>query len=280
MPNRTPNILRATLALLAVTSAALPLSAHEYWIAPSRGHVDEATTLSAHTFVGQNLSGAALPFLDTTVKSMTHWSGDTASAINARLGDRPAIDAVTLATPGLHRIAVETHPAYIVFDTFPEFEEYLADEGLAAFADSHRQRGLPDTEIAEAYIRNARSLIQVGPVEAGHTDAPTGMPFEIVAAGNPYAPGITSLGVHLLWNRDAAGDMQINLFHLPDGDTAPDETRKSNVRTDAEGYAEIPIDGPGRYLLNAVRMEPADGPGSVVWQSHWASLTFRIAAGK
>ncbi|MBT8416850.1 MAG: DUF4198 domain-containing protein [Silicimonas sp.] len=278
MPNRTTQLFRSTLVSLAISAAAGPLTAHEYWIAPETGHLEESAAISAQTLVGQNFSGASLAFLDTSVKAMTHWSGEVATPIGARLGDRPAIGSLTLASPGLHRITVETHPAYIVFDTFPEFEAYLLDEGLASIADSHRQRGLPDTEIAEAYVRNARALVQVGPVETGHVDAPTGMPFEIVATGNPYTPDATSLGVRLLWKGEPEDAAQISVFHVPVGGKAPADTEKLLVRTNVEGRVEIPVNGPGQYLLNAVRIEPVDGPGSVVWQSHWASLTFEIAS--
>ena len=263
-------------AFVACLAAPLTLNAHEFWIdaAPDRPMTGERT--SADLRVGQNLSGAALPYLDTTIRSITHVSPSDAEPIASRLGDRPAINGVTFGSSGLHVLTVETHPAYIVFDTMPEFEDYLAYEGLPEIADLHRERGLPDTGIAEEYLRNARALVQVGSVGDSDWDRPTGMPFEIVVDGTPFAAGKQTIAVRLTWQGAAATDTQITLFHLPSGGTAPLDTTRILVETDGKGYAAFPMPGPGQYLLNAVKIEPVDGPGSVVWQSHWASLSFNI----
>lgn len=252
------------------------LHAHEFWIDPVGDRPMIGESISADLRVGQNLSGAALPYLDTTIRSMTLVSPVKAEPLVSRLGDRPAISDALLDSRGLHVLTVETHPAYIVFDTMPEFEDYLAYEGHPEIADRHRERGLPENAIAEEYIRNARALVQIGPVEDNDADRPTGMPFEIVVDGTPFSAGMRTLSVRLTWQGTAAPDIQIALFHLPKGGTAPNDTTRMYVDTDSEGYAEFPMPGPGQYLLNAVKIEPANGPGSVTWQSHWASLTFDI----
>jgi hypothetical protein len=266
----------AKLALIALATTQGPLDAHEFWIDAGAGRPMIGESVSADLRVGQDLSGAALPYLDTTIRSMTHFSPADAEPLESRLGDRPAINNVTFGGSGLHVLTVETHPAYIVFDTMPEFEDYLAYEGLPEIADLHRERGLPDTEIAEEYLRNARALVQVGPVRASDVDRPTGLPFEIVADGTPFVAGKRILTVRLTWEGAAAPHIKIALFHLPSGGTAPSDTTRTLVETDGEGYAEFRMPGPGQYLLNAVRIEPADGPGSVVWLSQWASLAFAI----
>ncbi|MCV2867466.1 DUF4198 domain-containing protein [Defluviimonas sp. WL0002] len=266
----------AQLALIALVATSQPLDAHEFWIDAGQGGPVIGESVSADLRVGQDLSGAALPYLDTTIRSMTHFSPRDSKPLASRLGDRPAINNVTFASSGLHVLTVETHPAYIVFDTMPEFEDYLAYEGLSEIADRHRERGLPGSGIAEEYLRNARVLVQVGPVGDSDVDRPTGMPFEIVVNGTPFVAGKRTLTVRLTWQGAAAPHIQIALFHLPSGGTAPSDTTRTLVETDGEGYAEVPMPGAGQYLLNAVRIEPADGPGSVVWQSHWASLSFGI----
>lgn len=264
----------AQLVLIAIVATPLPLDAHEFWIDAGAGRPVIGDSVSTDLRVGQDLSGAALPYLDKTIRSMMHFSPEDSEPLGSRLGDRPAITNVTFASGGLHILTVETQPAYIVFDTMQEFEDYLAYEGLSAIADRHRERGLPDNGFAEEYLRNARALIQVGPISDKYVDRPTGMPFEIVVDGTPFAAGNRTLTVRLTWQGAAAPDIQIALFHLPSGGSAPSDTMRTLVDTDGEGYAEFPMPGPGQYLLNAVRIEPADGPGSVVWQSHWASLTF------
>ena len=252
---------------------ALPASAHEFWIDPQVAD----GTLTAHLRVGEDLRGDTLSYLPTTIASMRYLPpGGAAAEIGARIGDMPAIAGVALGVPGLHRLAVETLPAYIVFDDMAEFGDYLAYEGQEAVLDAHRARGLPETGIAEEYLRHARALVQVGPVGAGAGDTSSGMAFELVADGTPFAPDRDTLDLSLTWRGAPEADTQVALFHLPAGGAAGPDTVRGLHRTDAAGRVTVPLAGPGTYLLNAVRIEPAHGPGSVVWRSHWASLTFTL----
>ena len=259
------------LACLACLWLPGPLSAHEFWI-------DAGPDLTADIRVGQDFSGAALPYLDRTIAAMTHVSPGGETAIPARLGDVPAIAGLAAPGDGLHLLTIETNPAYVVFDTLPEFEEYLAYEGLSLVAEAHRARGLPDTEIAEEYFRNARALVQVGPVGPGDTDRPTGLPLELVVQGTPFGGDGAPVDLRLTWQGAPVPDTQVALFHLPDGGTAPKDTVRTLATTDADGAVRFDPQGAGGYLFNAVRVEPAEGPGSVVWQSYWASLTFDLPA--
>ena len=259
------------LALLGLALLPGPSAAHEFWI-------DAAPDLTADLRVGQDFSGAALPYLDRTIAAMTHVSPGGETAIPARLGDVPAIAGLAAPGNGPHLLTVETNPAYVVFDTLPEFADYLAYEGLAPVADQHIARGLPETEIAEEYFRNARALVQVGPVGPGDTDRPTGLPLELVVQGTPFAGDGAPLDLRLTWQGEPVPDTQVALFHLPDGGTAPRDTVRTLATTDADGAVRFDPQGAGSYLFNAVRITPAEGPGSVVWQSYWASLTFDLPA--
>lgn len=264
------------VAGLALVVSSAQLAAHEFWIDPKLTQSGAGAEMSANLRVGENLVGAPLPFLDTTVKSMTLFSPSNAEPLTARIGDRPAINPTVLGERGLHALTVETHPAYIVFDSFPEFVDYLNYEGLSPVADLHRDRGLPPEGIAEEYLRNARSLIQVGAPSATDADQHTGMAFEITIDGSPFLPGQDTVRAQVTWQEKAAVDVQVALYHLPGDQTVPQDATRILLRSDAAGYIEFPLFGAGGYLLNAVHMAPADGPGSVVWQSHWASLTFQL----
>ena len=263
-------------AILSLYLTALPASAHEFWLDPEANIAGSGQSVSIDMRVGQDLVGQALPYLDDVVSEMKHWPSDIASEIKARLGDRPAIQDVVLDQPGLHRFTLETNPAYVVFETFAEFTEYLEYEGLEAIAAKHIDRQLAEADIAEAYIRNARTLVQVGPVAPEHLDAPTGLPFELIVDGNPFAAHQKEIDVKLTWQGVPAADTQISVFQKTSGAPVPTSATRTRVMTDKDGVATISLGVVGQYLLNAVRMEPVEGPGSVVWQSHWASLTFEI----
>lgn len=258
-----------TLSLLCGLSSASAAAAHEFWIEP-------AGATAAHVMVGQMLEGDKLPYLDRTIRSARHFGPDTDTELKGRQGDIPAL-TVDLSAPGLHLLTVETEPAYIVFETLPEFSEYLAYEGLEAIVSQHRDRGLAETEIAEEYLRYARSLVQLGPADDGDADTPVGLRYELVALGSPFATQDGTLELQLLWEGAAASGAQIALFHRDASEGAA--VIRIVLVTDEQGRVTANVVKPGLYVFNAVHMTPADGPGSVVWQSHWASLSFTIVRG-
>jgi uncharacterized GH25 family protein len=264
---------RAVALAVALLQAAGPAAAHEFWIEPDRPRAEVGETVRAELRVGRVLVGETYPYLsDQIVAARLHAPGGVTD-IAGMEGDLPAL-SVTPAEPGLHVIAYHAAPAYTVFEELADFAAYLDYEGLGAVAELHKARGLPGTEIAEAYVRNARALLQVGPADPADTDRPTGMPLELVALGNPHAEGTEEIEVQLLWQGAPLPDRQVSVFQRP----AETEATRSLLTTDAEGKIVLPLGEEGFVLLNAVQIKPVSGPGSVVWESHWASLTFTVEA--
>lgn len=257
-------------AAILLLLAAGPAASHEYWIAPADFTPAPGETVEARLLVGQMMTGTELPWLSHQIASADVVAGNAVAAVNGLEGDLPAI-SFTAGEPGLHVIAHTTQPLTVRFDTMAEFEEYLAYEGLSPVADRHRARGLPEDAIVESYVRAAKALLQVGPVRADDGDRPLGLPFELVALANPYAGG-GSLPVSLLWQGEPEAGTQISVFRESGG-----EVERTLVRTGADGRAEIPLEGGGMFLLNAVHVEPVEGEAHS-WASTWASLTFMVDA--
>lgn len=268
--------LLTVMTLLGCFGAPQTALAHEYWIAAQKFQVEPGEAVTAHLLVGSMMSGEAYPWLKRSVKEAKLWAPDgSAVNITGREGDLPALN-LTPAQPGLNRISFHTKPSYVVFEDFAKFQRYLDLEGLTGVAEAHRARGLPEEDFIEKYTRNARALIQVGPVVDGQSDAPTGMPYELVAMGNPYTPGLTQIGVQLTWNGAPAAGVQVALFLTPPGITPPDGVVRTLFTTDANGRVTVPLDRAGRYMLASVHIEPVDAGTEAVWQSHWANLTFAL----
>lgn len=267
----------AMIYLSCLLSLSMPAAGHEFWIAPDRWQVEAGETVRADLRVGQDMSGEIYPWLRRNVMEASLWSPAGTEAISGREGDIPAL-SVTPAEDGLHRLAYHSVPSYVIFDTTEKFGQYLDYEGLVGVLDRHLARGLPAEDFGEEYTRNARALVQVGPPDAAQTDAPTGMPFELVAGANPYLPDLTELPVQLLYQGQPAPDTQVALFHRPATGSAPQDVTRQIFRTDAAGQVTVPLAGAGEYLLSAVRIEevaPSE-TSVVVWKSDWASLTFGI----
>lgn len=251
------------------------LQAHEYWISPETYRPEQDQPVRAQRLVGSNMQGEAFPWLRRSVKAARFWSPSGDVEITAREGDIPAL-TVTPREPGLHRISFHTTPSYITFDGMEKFASYLNYEGLQPVIAQHAARGLPTENIAEEYIRNARALIQVGPAQPDQLDAPTGMPFELVALQNPYVTGTQAIDVRLTWLDAPSPATQVAVFVRAPGATDASGVTRTLAFTDENGIAHIPLDLPGEYMLAAVHMDPVDGSNTVVWRSHWASLTFSV----
>lgn len=267
----------APLYLSLFLALSMPAAGHEFWIAPQQWQPQAGDTLRADLRVGQDMSGEIYPWLRRNVRSATVWSPTGQSEVGGREGDLPAL-TVVLPEDGLHRLAYLGIPSYVIFDDLEKFGSYLDYEGLDGVLDRHVARNLPDEDFGEEYTRHARALVQVGTPDPAQLDAPTGMPFELVAGANPYVAGLAELPVTLTYQGDPLPDTQVAVFHRPARGTAPQDVTRRLFRTDAEGRVTVPLVGAGDYLLSAVRIEEvAPSETSVVmWKSDWASLTFGV----
>jgi hypothetical protein len=266
---RTASAAAATM--IALLAAAAP--AHEFWIAPESGLVNPGQPIVADLKVGQMLRGEPYPYLSNRFARFTVTVGGAIRPVAGDEGDIPALAAMP-APPGLNVIAHETVAFRTTYDDWTVFRKYLADEGLDRFAELHRARGLPEKGFAERYTRYAKALVQVGPAMPGDGDVALGLPFELVVAANPYAPGLSALPVSLTWRGEPVAEHQITILR----DTGETVTR-STIVTNLAGQAVIPLTPGSKYLLNAVRLEPID-QSPIVWQSHWASMSFDTRTAK
>jgi len=252
--------------VLAVCTA--PAAAHVFWIAPQDYTPRPGEQIVASLKTGQMLKGMDYPYLSDRFQSFTITTRAGTQNAKGFDGDIPALGYVA-HEPGLNIIAFHSTPLRVTYVTFEQFAKYLDFEGLPGIAAAHKARGLPKSGFTERYIRYAKALVQVGPPGQKDEDRPLGLQFELVAKANPYAPGIDKLPVVLLWRGKPFADHQIAIYR-DDG-----KVTRSLVFTDNAGKAMIPLTSGGEFVLNAVMIEPIKD-GKTVWQSHWASLSFKL----
>lgn len=251
-----------------LVGAASLATAHEFWIDTEVKDSGGSATIVGDLKVGLMFRGESYPYLSDRFVLFTDSVGGQTRPVSGLVGDIPAMSLVTTQI-GLHVIAHQTVAFRVSYDDWALFEGYLTEEGLDGIADLHHARGLPETGFAERYIRCAKALVQIGTVVEGDGDFQIGMPFELVAGANPFAPATGALPVRLTWQGAPVANRKISIFR-DDGTVT-----RSSTFTDANGQATIPLTGAARYMLNAVYMEPYDAP-PVFWQSHWASLSFDL----
>ena len=255
--------------LIGIAVASLPAFAHEFWIDPQPFTPQQGGEVSLGLKVGKMMKGVDYPYLSNAFETFTITTRERSTDVEGIEGDIPAATYQAEAA-GLHIIAYQSLPLPITFETFAEFVGYLSYEGLAAVSATHRARGLPETGISERYIRCAKALVQSGPVELQDADRPVGLTLELVAEANPYGgSGLSALPVRLIWKGGPVAGRQVSIFRYDGAVT------RSLVTTDADGRVLVPLAGGGQFLLNAVQMDPVEH-GAVMWESHWASLTFGL----
>lgn len=262
------------LCLLFFFSARV--TAHEFWIEPTRYKLTPSENIVANLRVGQYFKGNTFSFFPDKFVEFSVMDSGGKRPITGRLGDLPAVNEPIVHT-GLHVLMHHSTTNTLTYSEFAKFERFARKEGNAWVLDAHGRRGLPRKNVTEAYTRCAKSLVQVG--NGDGQDKAVGMPFEIVVETNPYMDqSDPDISVRLLWKGKSMADKQISVFRKFAG---CDATR-TTVVTDADGRAFIPRRPGGRFLLNAVHViDPSveiTKNTRAMWESFWASMTFELPA--
>ena len=256
--------------MLVLAFITTPSFGHEFWLDLDQGVLSPGNAIVADLKVGQKLKGESYPYLSKYIRTFTVTAGGERVRVTGNEGDLPALRFLTQRA-GLHVIAHETIPFRVTYDDWSIFLQYLQEEGLQRFAAQHKERSLPEAGFSERYTRCVKALVQVGDVGSRDADIVVGMPLEFVAQANPYRDGADQLKVKLLWHGAPLTNWQINIFR----DT--DAFAQSKIVTDDYGIAVVTLSGAGNYLLNATHLEAVeDNP--IVWESYWATLSFKLPA--
>jgi uncharacterized GH25 family protein len=255
---------------LALTLDLSVASAHEFWVAPLDYQVQEGDQVQIDLRVGQMLEGRSYPYLS---HKFNRYQLSDRRGVHDLLGNEGNLPSVSYeaSVPGLHVIAYEALPEFLVYDNFQAFDDYVREEGHAGLVDRHRERDLPEAGFTEAYVRNAKALIQVGPATEDDLDRELGLPFEFITLKNPYNTDDT-LPVKLLWHGSEVYDAQVAVFNS----NSKGKISRVTYRTDKSGIVQIRLAGGGTFLLSAVQLEESDPDSGHVWESTWASLTFAL----
>ncbi len=265
-----------TLILCAISTLgiALPAFGHEFWLAPQNYQPQIGATLEVQLRNGQDFKGVEIGYFDKRIEMFDWFQNQTRNPVISRAGDFPAM---TMVAPqdGLMVLGYESTYSTVQYAHLGKFLKFAEHKDFPEAEASHKLRGLPEGRFNEIYTRFCKTLIGVG-TAAGH-DVETDMETEFVALSNPYTDDLTDgLKVQLLYQGTPRTHAQIEVF-----ERAPDETVViTKQRTDDQGRAMIPVKPNHIYLLDAVILrEPEEGVAAendAVWETLWASLTFRV----
>ncbi len=135
-----PALGLAALGWLAGTMA--PALSHEFWIEPEKYQVNSGATLNAGLRNGQMFKGARLPYFDHRIHRFETVYQGQVIPYRGRMGDMPALVREDLPA-GLLIALHETTPDLVTYDSWQDFAEFAAHQGLGDPGPKQRERGLP-----------------------------------------------------------------------------------------------------------------------------------------
>lgn len=269
---------RALLLLsIALCAVAAPLRAHDLFLTlqsffvSANAHV-EVRALNG-TFTTSESVVARDRMRDVTVRSpagtvhpdSTHWRDDKkTSVLSLRTGDA-----------GTYSVGMSTHPKILRLEG-KAFNTYLASEGVPAVLAARRRSGELALPARERYSKHVKLLLQVGDRHTDEATAALGYPAELIPRSNPYAlraGAATTLVVRAMLGGAPAPDLVLQFGGLTRSGT---RIPMREVRTNANGDADLVLRQPGRWYVKFIHMTKLTGDPDADYESRWATLTFEI----
>ena len=264
------------LALLLglVFSSATAASAHEYYLLPQDFTPAAGTSVNVEHRLGQKFNGNQMPWVTLWNIRSEMWQDGQSTPVKGIDGDRPALK-ISPDKSKLTTIIHQSNIDFLTFSTWEKFVSYTNKEGLAYAQQASNDGTKPKEKLREAYARYAKTLITPAGSAEGN-DISTGLKIELIALKNPMSLSKSDpMPIQLLFDGKPLSGANLKVFVGIDTEVA------HRIITDAQGKANVPAEGAGPYLLNAIHMtEPQSEEAkskNAHWESFWASLTFKRA---
>ena len=250
-----------------------PTLAHEFWIEPKKYYLEKGDILSASLFVGQDFFGYENPYVEDNFVRFEVLSKGGVRNVNGRIGDRPALNLIPLHT-GLNIIVYQSTPTYMTYNNFDKFVDFTKEKGFPELPEEHLSYDFPETGFIESYTRFSKSYVSV--LNSKGADKFSGMEFEWVMEN-------TNL------NNSVDEEIYFSLYY--DGAPHPNslvtvfsknnkgEVERSISKTDERGFFKLMPTLNTSYLMDSViirKINPSANPEGAIWESLWASATFKI----
>ncbi len=273
------SIVRVVLVL--ATLSAAPARAHEYWLAPSTYHATPGEKVQVTAYVGTGFRGELKPFAATRAIRFIARGATLQDLRKTSVNGDDVFGRWTATDDGGATIAYESNFVEIELAA-PEFDRYLALEGLDAVLKERAKLGLAKEPGRERYARCPKAWIAGR--DAKRATTPAGLTLELVPRADPSVAG--PLDLDLLYRGKPLAGALVRAWSQPlaaamrptDGATRDSVGPLIEGRTDAAGHVRLVLPHGGEWLVSAVHMVPSRDPRSSDWESYWASITFARAA--
>lgn len=271
----------ARCALLLGLCYASSVGAHDFWVQPNAYWLrpQAQTPLTLQVGHGPFRQRSPIPLSrimrfeavepDGTVidlRDSLHLAGNTED------GDFRFLD------PGAYVLMLETDNRAQSHLPAIRFNDYLKAEGLTPALEQRERTHRMDADGSENYSRLAKSIVQVGTIDAAsqtQVTKPLGLPLEIVPERNPYTePRLATLPVRVIYQGRPLAGALVKLTNL-EHDAAPLEMQL----TDRAGRASFTMPHHGTWLLNVIWTTPLPRSRETDFETIFSSLSFGFTSG-
>lgn len=264
------------LAGLLACSAASLAEAHDFWLQPNDYWIspDALTAMTLQVGHGPFRQRSPIPARRITRFQAIAPTGTVVDLHEQlRLGE-PAEDGdFRLKSPGVYVLVLQTDDRAQTHLPSIRFNDYLKAEGLTPALEQRERLHRMDADGSERYSRCAKSIVRVGPADAGsqgQVSKPVGLPLEIVPELNPYGtPRAATLPVRVIYAGHPLAGALLKLTNLQD-DASPFEVHL----TDAAGRASFTMPNSGSWLLNVIWTRALPHTEETDFETVFSSLSF------
>jgi uncharacterized GH25 family protein len=269
-------ILRKLWFALALSLLAAPVEAHDFWLQAVPFVMPKPRPVLVTVLVGH---GTARDRWGVDASHVVKFytigpDGDVDRKPNMALGAAGYDAILPLGRPGSYVLAMETTlvPSQL---PFLRFNDYVNYEGDTPVIEQRKRLGQEQADGREIYTRRAKTIIQVGPVDAAsikRVTRPLGMTLEIVPEKHPQAlGGDRNLPLRILFNGRPLAGALVKLTDL-DADAEP----VAKLRTGSDGRVTMHVPKPGKWQLNCIWSVVLHNDPRADFQTTFASLAFAL----
>lgn len=273
--SRSRRRARSTSVLLAALVLALPLFAHDHWIAPSsfRPAVGERVELALR--VGHPAEFEQQIRDPRRIVRFESWApGATSAQAVLGLDGKPPAGLFKAKQAGVHVLAFQSNHAFVEIE--PEkYAAFLREEGLEDVLAERERRGESGLPGRDSYARFDKALVRVADGPTAGFERVVGLPLELVLEVDPHA-----------WQPEQPLHLRLELAGQPFEGRQIKLVRLSEphlvqlARTDATGRAKFVPASAGPYAAFAVHQRRATPEQGLEgdWEGLWASFTFELGS--
>jgi uncharacterized GH25 family protein len=255
---------------ISLLSVITSLSAHEFWLSPSKYIYKRTEKLNIRFFVGENFEGQNWNGNKERIQSLKLYYGGVNDELSEYITDQPG-DSIelTMVDEGTNLISFNSRNSYIEMEA-SEFNKYLQEDGLSDAIDYRKENNETDSMGREFFQRCSKTLIQVGTKKDNTHLITTGLPIDIIPLTNPYLlKPKDSLKVKVLFRDDPLSNTLVKIWHRING-----KTIKTDLTTNEYGEIIFPVSTNGKWMVSLVKMVRLESDPAAQWQSYWGSLTW------